>query len=377
MKVDHKLPALLACGALALSAAACGSSNDSSKDKSSSSSGSSSKSASFTGGTVTGAGATFAAPLYDQLGAEFKDKNQTTINYQSVGSGAGVAQFIANTVDYGASDVALKDDEVAQAQAKGDPLNIPVAFGAVTVSYNVKGVETGLKLDGATVAKIYLGQIKKWNDPAIAAQNSGVSLPNENITVVHRSDGSGTTGQFTEFLSDYSSEWKSQVGSDKTVKWPTGTGSKGNEGVAGTVKQTEGAIGYVELAYALQNNFTTAAVKNKAGNYVEPTLDSTSAAGTGVQVPADLRFSAINSPGDQAYPIASATFALVYKDMCKAGKSKQQAGLTQAWLNYILGDGQTAMKEIQYAALPADMDAKAKTAVSGMTCNGAALSSGS
>jgi phosphate transport system substrate-binding protein len=375
MKAHLKLPALAVCAALAMTAAACGSDDSSGDGNSSSNSSSSSgaKAASFTGGTVTGAGSTFAAPLYDQLGAEFKDSNQTTINYQSVGSGAGVAQFIANTVDFGGTDVALKDDEVTQAQAKSDPLNIPVAFGAVTVSYNVEGVDKGLKLDGPTVAKIYLGQIKKWNDPAIASQNPDAKLPDENITVVHRSDGSGTTGLFTEFLSDYSDQWKNDVGSDKTVKWPTGTGSKGNEGVAGTVKQTKGSIGYVELAYALQNNFTTASVKNKAGNYVEPTLDSTSAAGQGIDLPADLRFSAINSPGDQAYPIASATFIVAYKDMCKAGKAKDEAGRTQAWLNYILGDGQASMKEIQYAALPADMSSKAKEMVAGMQCNGAPL----
>jgi phosphate transport system substrate-binding protein len=381
MNVHRGLPALIVCAAMAMTTAACGG-NDSSSSSSSSGSGSDSsssaaKTTSFQGGTITGAGSTFAAPLYDQLGAEFKDNNQTTVNYQSVGSGAGVAQFIADTVDFGATDVALKDDEVSQAKAKGDPLNIPVAFGAVTVSYNVDGVDKGLKLDGPTVAKIYLGQITKWNDPAIVSQNPGVKLPDENITVVHRSDGSGTTGLFTEFLSDYSDKWKSEVGSDKTVKWPTGTGSKGNEGVAGTVKQTKGSIGYVELAYALQNDFATAAVKNKAGSYVEPTLESTSAAGAGVDVPADMRFSAINSPGAQAYPIASATFATVYKDMCKAGKSKDDAGRTQAWLEYLLGAGQSSMKEIEYAPLPSDMTSQAKTMVDGMQCNGAALGSGS
>jgi phosphate transport system substrate-binding protein len=369
MKTLPKLTTLAACAAVAVGIAACGS------DNSSSSGGGSASTGGGTGGTITGAGSTFAAPLYSQLGAEFKDKNQTTVNYQSVGSGAGVAQFIANTVDYGATDVALLDDEVSQAKAKGDPLNIPVAFGSVTVSYNLDGVKKGLKLDGPTLADVYLGKITKWNDPAIAKQNPGVKLPAEDITVVHRSDGSGTTGLFTQFLSDYSDQWKSQVGSDKEVKWPTGTGSKGNEGVAGTVKQTPGAIGYVELAYALQNNFSTAAVRNKAGNYVEPTLDSTSAAGEGIQLPDDLRFSAINAPGDQAYPIASATFAVVYQDMCKAGKSKDEAARTQAWLKYLLGAGQASMKEIQYASLPSDMASKAQSMIEGMTCNGSPLGS--
>jgi phosphate transport system substrate-binding protein len=360
-----------AAAVLALGISACGSSNDNSSSSSTSGS-----SAAKPGGTIIGAGSTFAAPLYDELGARFKDQSNTTVNYQSVGSGAGVAQFIANTVDYGATDVALKDDEVQQAKAKGDPLNVPVAFGAVTVSYNVPGIDKGLKLDGPTVADIYLGKIKKWNDPAIAKLNPGAKLPSSNITVVHRSDGSGTTGLFTQFLSDYSSEWKSKVGTDKTVKWPTGTGSKGNEGVAATVKQTEGAIGYVELAYALQNNFNTADVKNKAGNWIAPTLESTSAAGDGITLPEDLRFSAINSPGPQAYPIASATFATVYKDMCKAGKSKADASNTQAWLKYVLGAGQKAMTEIQYAALPTDMQSKAVSMVDSMQCNGAAIGQG-
>jgi phosphate transport system substrate-binding protein len=365
---------LVAVSALALGVAACGSSSSSS-----SSSGSSKSSWSAPkGGAVTGAGATFAAPLYDQLGSEYKDQNGTSINYQSVGSGAGVAQFIADTVDYGASDVALKHDEVAQAQKRGTPLNIPVAFGAVTVAYNVPGINKGLKLDGPTVADIYLGDIKKWNDPALAKQNPGVKLPATNITVIHRSDGSGTTGQFTQFLVDYSPQWKKDVGTDKTVKWPVGTGARGNEGVAAAVKQTDGSIGYVELAYAVQNKFNTANVKNKAGNYVGPSLQSTSSAGDNLpNLPADLRFTAINSPNPQAYPIASATFALVYKDMCKAGKSKGEAQRTQGFLNYVLGQGQTSMREIQYASLPSGLASKAQAEASSMTCNGAALSASS
>jgi phosphate transport system substrate-binding protein len=360
---------------LAAGVAACGSSNDSSKSGgsggSSGSAAASTKPVSASGGTITGAGSTFAAPLYDQLGSEFKDSNGTTINYSSVGSGAGVAQFIANTVDYGATDVALKDDELTQAQAKGTPLNIPVAFGAVTVAYNVPGVAEGLKLDGPTVADAYLGKVTKWNDPEIAKQNPGIKLPDTTITVVHRSDGSGTTGQFTQFLTDYSAEWKSKVGTDKTVKWPVGTGSKGNEGVAATVKQTSGALGYVELAYALANNFNTAAVKNKSGSYIVPSLESTSAAGDNLtDLPADLRFTAINSPNPTAYPIASATFVLAYKDMCKAGKSKSDAERTQGFFKYLLGAGQGTMKQIEYAPLPASLAVKAKAQVDGMSCNG-------
>jgi phosphate transport system substrate-binding protein len=327
------------------------------------------------GGTITGAGSTFAAPLYDQLGADFKDQNGTAVNYQSVGSGAGVAQFQADTVDYGATDVALTDDELATARKKGTPLDVPVAFGAVTVAYNLSGVKSGLKLDGATIADAFVGKIKRWNDPEIAKLNPGVTLPGTAITIVHRSDGSGTTAQFTQFLSDESPSWKSRIGTDKTVDWPVGTGSKGNEGVAATVKQTSGALGYVELAYALQNDFTTAAVKNTTGDYVTPSLASTSAAGQGLRVPDDLRFTAIDSPAAKAYPIASATFALVYRDMCKAGRPRADAQRTRGFLDYVLTAGQRSMREIQYAPLPADLLAKAKAKVQSMQCDGSALGS--
>lgn len=323
--------------------------------------------------TVTGAGSTFAAPLYGQLGSEYKTKSGPTINYQSVGSGAGVAQFIANTVNFGATDVALKDSEIAQAQANGTPLNIPVAFGAVTVSYNIPGIKSGLKLDGPTIANIYLGTITNWNDATIAKLNSGVKLPDLQISPVYRSDGSGTTAQFTQFLNGTSPEWAQQVGTDKTVQWPTGTGSKGNEGVAATTSQTKGAIGYVELAYALQNKFTTAAVKDKAGQYVTPSLESTSKAGDKLpNLPSDLRFSAINSPNAGAYPIASATFVVAYQDTCKAKEvaSTDQAEALKGWFNYLLGPGQQSMKKLQYAPLPSELQTKAAAMVGGMTCNG-------
>ncbi len=216
--------------------------------------------------TITGAGSTFAAPLYGQLGTEYKAKTQTTLNYQAVGSGAGVAQFIANTVNFGATDVALTDAEVTQAQAVGNPLNIPTAFGAVTVSYNLPGVKSGLKLDGPTIADIYLGKITNWNDSAISKLNPGVKLPNLAISPVYRSDGSGTTADFTQFLTDVSPTWATQIGTNKTVEWPVGTGSSGNAGVAATVSQTKGSIGYVEQAYALQNHFTTQPSKTKLRN---------------------------------------------------------------------------------------------------------------
>jgi phosphate transport system substrate-binding protein len=361
----RKAFAVAACAALALGVAACGASDSTS----SGGSGGGSDSA----GSINGAGATFPQPVYDEWGSRFKSKTGTTVNYQGIGSGGGVAQFTAGTVDFGASDAAMTDDELKAAEKKGRPVHVPTVFGAVTVAYNVPGVKKGLKLHGATVASVFLGKVKKWNDPAIAGHNPGVKLPSQTITVCHRSDESGTTKLFTGFLADYSAAWKSGPGVDKTVKWPTGTGAKGNNGVAACVKQNQGAIGYVEQAYALQNNFTTADVKNKAGRYVAPSLSSTSAAGAGLKVPADLRFSAINSPSPTAYPIASSTFMLVYKDMCEAGKSKTVAKRVKSWLDYAVGGGQSVAPQIQYAPLPSALRAKAQAKVNALTCNGAPL----
>jgi phosphate transport system substrate-binding protein len=359
-----------AAALLALGAAACGSSDESPSGGGSSSS---SSGASKQGGTINGAGATFPAPVYTEWAARFKDKTGTTINYQAVGSGGGIAQFTAGTVDFGATDAAMKPEEEAAAKKKGDPVHIPTVLGAVTVSYNVSGVDKGLKLDGATVANIFLGKIKKWNDPAIAQVSGNSSLPDKDITVCHRSDESGTTKNFTQFLADYSPEWKSGPGVDKTVKWPTGTGAKGNDGVAACVKQTDGAVGYVEQAYALQNNFTTAAVKNKEGQFVEPSLDATSAAGEGAEVPDDLKFSTINAPGAKTYPITAVTFLLVWQDQCKAGIKPETAKLVKSWLNYALGDGQAVAPELQYAPLPDAIKQKAQAKVDGLVCNGSAI----
>jgi phosphate transport system substrate-binding protein len=356
---------LVATGALALGAAACGS--DDNKSSGTTAAGGP------RGGTISGAGATFPQPVYEEWASRFKDEYGTTVNYNPIGSGGGIAQFTAGTVDFGATDSAMKDEEVKAAEAKGTPVHVPTVFGAITVAYNVDGVDKGLKLDGTTVADMFLGKIKKWNDAAIAKLNPGVDLPDTDITIVHRSDESGTTKLFTSFLDGENAEWHSKVGADKTVKWPTGTGAAKNAGVAAAIKQTDGAVGYVEQAYALQNDFTTASVKNKSGKYIDPTLESTSAAGEGVDVPADLRFSAINSAAPSAYPIASATFLLVYQDMCKAGVSKDKAERVKSWLDYALGDGQEVAPELQYAPLPKDILAKAKAKVAGLECNGAKL----
>jgi phosphate transport system substrate-binding protein len=372
---SHRWLAAGAAAVLALGVAACGSDDES--PSGGASGGSSTSSGAKQGGTINGAGATFPAPVYTEWAARFKDSTGTTVNYQAVGSGGGIAQFTAGTVDFGATDAAMKPDEEAAAKKKGDPVHIPTVLGAVTVSYNVSGVDKGLKLDGATIANIFLGKIKKWNDPAIKAVSGNGSLPDKDITVCHRSDESGTTKNFTQFLADYSKEWESGPGVDKTVKWPTGTGAKGNDGVAGCVKQTDGAVGYVEQAYALQNNFTTAAVKNKEGQFVAPSLEATSAAGQGAQVPEDLKFSTINAPGAKTYPISAVTFLLVWQDQCKAGIKPATAKLVKSWLDYALGGGQEVAPDLQYAPLPDPIKQKAQAKVDALQCNGSPIAGSS
>ncbi|MDQ3850250.1 MAG: phosphate ABC transporter substrate-binding protein PstS [Actinomycetota bacterium] len=361
--VQRKILVLATSGIVALGVTACGSSDNGS-------SGGTSTSSQKLGGTINGAGATFPAPVYQEWGNRFKQRFGTTVNYQAIGSGGGIAQFTQKTVEFGASDAAMTDDEIKAAAKNGAAVHIPTVLGAVTVSYDLDGVDKGLKLDGATVADLFLGKIKHWNDPAIAKLNSGVKLASEKVTVCHRSDESGTTKNFTQFLAHYSPAWKKGPGVDKTVKWPTGTGAKGNDGVAGCVKQTKGAVGYVEQAYALQNNFTTADVKNAAGKFVAPTLDSTSAAGVGAKPPPDLRFSTINAAGAQAYPISAVTFLLVYRDLCQGGMSQTQAKAVKTWLDYATGDGQQVATQLQYAPLPASVLSKAKAKVTGLQCNG-------
>jgi phosphate transport system substrate-binding protein len=375
---SKNLLALSCCAVLALGAAACGSDDSNPSSGGSGGSSSSGGGTAKAGGSINGAGATFPAPIYQEWAARFKEDQGTTVNYQGIGSGGGIAQFSAGTVDFGATDSAMKDDEIATAQKKGsDPVHVPTVLGAVTVSYNVDGIDQGLKLDGKTVADIFLGKVKKWNDPEIAGQNAGAQLPSTTITVCHRSDESGTTANFTSFLTAYSSPWKSGPGTDKSVKWPTGTGAKGNDGVAGCVKQTKGAVGYVEQAYALQNTFTTAAIKNKAGQYVEPSLQATSAAAQGITPPDDLRFSTINAESPQAYPISAITFLLVWQDGCKAGQNATQAKLVKNWLTYALGAGQQVAPQLQYAPLPDSVKTKAQAKVDGLQCNGAAINGAS
>jgi phosphate transport system substrate-binding protein len=371
MHVNRFMLALAASAALGLGVAACGSSDNSSSSSGGSSSGAASGSSAS--GTVNGAGSPCAAPVYQQFGSELKGQG-TTVNYQAVGSGAGIAALAQGTAQFAGSDPALAPEDKSTL-TKGDPIQIPVFFGAITVSYNVQGLSSGLKLDGPTLADIFQGKVTTWNNPAIAKLNPGMKLPSGKITIVHRSDDSGTTKGFTTFLSAYSPSWKSSVGADKTVKWPTGTGAKGNDGVAAAIKQTDGSIGYVEQAYALANKFAYASVKNKSGNFVAPTLDSTSAAGDGVSVPADLGISTIDAPGAQAYPITSQTFIDTYKDPCKAlGMKQGDAKAMASFIDFILGKGQAELSQLKYAKLPSALLSKSKQAAGTLTCNGSPLS---
>jgi phosphate transport system substrate-binding protein len=357
----NKVSAVAACAALAIGVAACGKSSSTGTAATSPSS----------QATISGAGSTFAAPVYQQWGSS----SGMTVNYQPVGSGAGITALQGRTVDFGASDPPLKPTDIATFEKVGPVQQLPMFLGAITVSYNLPGVQSGLKLDAKTIAGIYLGKIKTWNDAAIKALNPSLSLPSTAITVIHRSDSSGTTAGFTGFLSAADPEWKSRVGEGKDVQWPTGTGAKGNAGVAGAVAQTTGAVGYVEQAYALQHKFTYASVKNKAGNYVEPSLTSTSAAAVGVVVPENLGFKIKNPAAPNAYPITSQTFIVVYKDMCKAGIPGGEAAAkgVVAFLNYGFGSGQSILAQADYAALPADILEKSKAAVKELQCNGKAI----
>jgi phosphate transport system substrate-binding protein len=356
----NKVGALASCALLALTLGACGKSGSSSSSSSSSSA------------TISGAGSTFAAPVYQQWGSGISG---LTVNYQPVGSGAGITALEGKTVDFGASDPPLKAEDVSALEKVGPVQQIPMFLGAITISYNVPGVKSGVKLDGKTIADIFLGKVKTWNDAEIAALNPRVSLPSTSITIVHRSDSSGTTAGFTGFLAAVDPEWKSKVGEGKDVQWPTGTGAKGNAGVAGAVQQTTGAIGYVEQAYALQHKFTYASVKNSAGKYVEPSLESTSAAAEGIEVPEDLGFAIKNPSAASAYPITSQTFVVVYKDMCKAGVpgGESAAKGVVSFLKYGIDQGQSILGQADYAALPASILSKSKAAVQGLTCNGTAI----
>jgi phosphate transport system substrate-binding protein len=362
-----RLGAFAAVGAIALTAVACGGSSSSSSSSDSGSTSSAAASGSASGssssGTLTGSGSTFQLPIVQKWAGDFAAADGIKVNYQGVGSGAGILAFTGKTVNFGGTDAPMKDEEIAAAaKAGGDVLHIPIVLGSEPIIYNLPDVAK-LQLDGPTLANIYLGKITKWSDPAIAALNTGAKLPDTAITVVHRSDSSGTSFVFTGYLSAVSADWKSQVGQDKEPQWPVGEGAEKNDGVAAQVKGTVGAIGFVELAYALQNKIPFAALKNKAGEYVLPSLASTTAAGAGGQYPADLRFSLLDSATKGAYPIVTATWQLVWKDPSKAGLSSTTAANLKKFLLWELSDGQKTAASLNFAPLPSDLDKLATASV--------------
>jgi phosphate transport system substrate-binding protein len=309
--------------------------------------------------TLNGAGATFPNPMYSKWFSEYhKLHPDIQINYQPIGSGGGIRQVIAGTVDFGATDGPMSDDQLKEANMK--ILHLPTVLGADVPAYNVSGVNAELKFTPEALAGIFLGKITKWNDKALAGPNPGVSLPDKDIVVVHRSDGSGTTYIWTDYLSKVSPDWQSQVGKGTSVKWPIGLGGKGNEGVAGLIRQLPGSIGYVELIYAVQNNITYGSVKNSTGNFVKASLEGvTAAAASAPEMPADFRVSITNSPGKNAYPISSFTWLLIPEQSKDPAKGK----IIADFLKWMVTDGQKMTAALSYAPLPEGVVQKEEAAI--------------
>jgi len=319
--------------------------------------------------TLVGAGATFPFPLYSKWSEVYAAERGVQINYQSIGSGGGIRQFIAKTVDFGASDGPMTDDQIAQ--AGGRVLHIPMVAGAVVPVYNVPGVGPGLHFTPDVLADIFLGKITKWNDPQIVQANPKAALPSADIVVVHRSDGSGTTAIWVNYLSKVSAEWKQKVGEGTSVNWPTGLGGKGNEGVAGLVRQTPNTLGYVELAYALTNKMTPGYVRNKAGQFVPPSLSSTTKAMEGAlaSIPADFRVFFTNPDGKDAYPIAGFTWILIYGDQADPVKGKALV----EFLWWATHEGQKYAPTLLYASLPKSLVTRIEQTLRTVTSRGAAV----
>jgi len=315
--------------------------------------------------TLNGAGATFPYPMYSKW---FSDYNKlhpdVQINYQSIGSGGGIRQVLNGTVDFGASDGPMSDEQLKEAKTR--ILHIPTVMGAVVPAYNVPGISGEIKFTPEGLAGIFLGKIQKWNDPAIIQANPGIKFPDKPIIVVHRSDGSGTTFIFTDYLSKVSKEWESTVGKGTSPKWPVGLGGKGNEGVAGQIRQLEGSVGYIELIYAAENKITYGSVKNAAGNFVKATLESvTEAAASAPKMPADFRVSITNAPGKNAYPISSFTWLLIPEEArnSKGEKDPKKGKIIADFLEWMLTDGQKMANQLSYAPLPPNVVEKVKAAI--------------
>ncbi len=322
---------------------------------------------------LNGAGSTFVNPLFSKMFAAYPSaKCGLHVNYQSIGSGAGINDLLQGIVDFGATDAPMSDAQLALS-TRGPILHIPATIGAVAISYNLSGISGHVQLTGPIIASIYLGNIKFWDDPQIKALNSGATLPHETITVVHRSDGSGTTGIFTHYLAAVSPDWSSKVGAATTVNWPTGVGGKGNAGVAAQVKSTAGAIGYNELAYVLANNIQYAAVKNANGQYVLPSVDSSKTAAQNISnAPADLRFYFVNAPGDGSYPITGFTWMVIYQN--QANTDKGQAVANMAW--WVTHDGQQFSTPLNYVPLPQTLVTQDEAKIKSIMCGSAACYTG-
>ena len=316
---------------------------------------------------LNGGGSTFINPLFSKMFAEYPNaKCGVNVNYQSIGSGAGINDLLTGIVDFGATDAPMSAAQLAKS-TKGDILHIPVTIGAVAISYNLSGVSGHLNLTGPVIANIYLGTVKFWDDASIKALNAGVSIPHQSIAVVHRSDGSGTTGIFTHYLSAVSPEWQSKVGAGTTVNWPTGVGAKGNSGVAAQVKSTAGAIGYNELGYVLTNNIQYAAVQNASGKYVVPSVASAAAAAQNINqssIPADLRFYFVNASGDASYPITGFTWAIVYQNQTNTDKGMAIANM----LWWVTHAGQQYSTALGYVPLPQNIVTLSEAQIKSMKC---------
>jgi phosphate transport system substrate-binding protein len=310
------------------------------------------------GVSLNGAGATFPYPIYSKWFYEYNKATGVQINYQSIGSGGGIQQLTNGTVDFGASDAPMTDDQISKVTS--GVLHFPTVAGAVAVAYNVQGVDK-LKLNGAVLTDIFMGTITKWNDPAIAALNPDATLPDLNITVAHRSDGSGTSNIFTNYLTKVNTKWAGDVGFGTAVKWPVGVGGKGNEGVAGLISQIPGTIGYVELAYAIKNKMTYASIKNRAGNYIEPSLESTTAAADGAlrRMPKDFRVMITDSTGEKAYPICGFTWLLINKNY----KNTDAGKAITDFLGWYMDKGEAMAADLYYAPLPDSLLEKVKAQI--------------
>ncbi|HEU4672693.1 MAG TPA: phosphate ABC transporter substrate-binding protein PstS [Candidatus Limnocylindrales bacterium] len=329
---------------------------------------------------LNGAGSTFIFPLLSKMGEAYNEQTGVRLNYQSIGSGGGIKAWTENTVDFGASDAFLQDSEIQAAAGKGEPVEIPATFGAVVVAYNLPGLTAPIRMTPDAIAGLFDGRITKWNDPVLSAANPGVTLPATDVSVVHRSDGSGTTSIFTTYLTSVSDEWVQKVGAGdgtksagKTVEWPTGLGASGNEGVTQGINQTEGGVGYIELAYALQNKIPFADVQNKSGAYVTPSLASVTAAANLPSYPSDLRFNLVNTEAADGYPITGTTWLIVYRDLSKVLGSKERASALVSFLWWAIHDGQSLAAPLYYGSLPDGLLKQDEAAVRSINWSGEGL----